>query len=146
MSIAETLALVNEHRVNQGMKPLKSWKDSKAKLDAMLAKLTDNTPDPRPEPVVTKAEPAVAEGAYKNKRQAKERTGIHARKSQPGIHTQEKPAKQQHTPTGDATSQASLAARELSMNPKNVRARLRKLGHNAGHGLSAAEIVKLLTK
>lgn len=162
MSITETLALVNEHRVQQGMKPLKSWKDSKAKLDAMLAKLEDaavNETD-MPAPVVTRGETKVAEGAYKNEREAKERTGMGTQGKPKKSAITQKPAKaaitrdnaepkakrSAATPTGSPSSEASKAAQQLGMNPKNVRARLRKLGHNAGHGLSAAEIVKLLSK
>ena len=156
MSITETLALVNEHRVQQGMKPLKSWKDSKAKLDAMLAKLEDaavNETD-MPAPVVTRGETKVAEGAYKNEREAKERTGMGTQGKPKKSAITQKPAKaaitrnnaKPATPTGSPSSEASKAAQQLGMNPKNVRARLCKLGHNAGHGLSAAEIVKLLSK
>lgn len=53
-----------------------------------------------------------------------------------------KPDKPDKPAAGSNSSEASIAAERLGVTAKAVRAKLRKLGHSAGHGLSADQIVK----
>lgn len=64
---ASLLANLNTIRAANGQPPLKSWKGSRAALEAQIAKYGDVT--------ITAAPPAVAEGAYPTERVARASTG-----------------------------------------------------------------------
>lgn len=149
MSTPISLDYLNQLRARLGKTPLKSWKESKVKLAEAIGKCGAQINASKPAPTLTSGPTVVAKGAYKDEREAILKTGH----STSGIAKRPKPAKTvrqqdrsdagKSMPTGQATSAASQAAAQLGMNPKNVRAKLRKLGHNAGHGLSVSEIIAL---
>lgn len=122
---------LNDLRTKLGMNPLKAWKESKAKLEAAITKAKAEV-EKLQETKVTKLPPARAAGVDPAPKKAKLVT------------TKPEKAKKEKAERGAGSSEASIAAERLGMSPKAVRAKLRKLNHRAGHGLSADAIVKLL--
>ena len=115
---AELLADLNVLRERNGLKPLKAWKESRAKLLEAIHGLQDPVNDKSTEePAVTKCPPAAAKGAYKKERDAKRSAGVGTKSAKTS------PAK---TPTREGTK-ASDIAREVGIDPKLLRQRLRRL-------------------
>lgn len=183
-----TLETLNTLRAENGKTPLKSWKESKAKLKAailneqtftakvgidqakkeeqrvarlrqeQLEETARKTREQREaaaaalteaEAKMPKPTPAKAKGPVDVKalQEALAKTTKTATKIPPaGTKPAKaaKPAKAKSTGTG--SSEAGIAAERLGLSGKAVRAKLRKLGHTAGHGLSADQIVKLIKK
>lgn len=102
MTTKEALEQLNALRIANGEKPYKAWKESRAKLDAKLAQYT-------PQHNVTPALVEVAET--------------------PAADVPAKPAvKKLEAPVGNALT-VTLAdiARELNLNPKIARAKMRRI-------------------
>lgn len=170
MSIIETqLSRLNVLRAQSGKAPLKSWKESGAKLETAIAiekqvALAHSAAETKikreadaaalaeaeaklPPMKIAKPKPAVDVKALQEAlaKTTKTATKIPAAGTKPA-----KPAKAEAAPkaakasTGSGSSEAGIAAERLGISAKAVRAKLRKLGHTAGHGLSADQIVKLM--
>jgi hypothetical protein len=168
--IAITLDSLNSARAQNGKAPLKSWKESKAKLVEAIMKETltssaNKTREQRqadaaalaeaeaklpPMPMAAKAKGAVDIKALQEALAKTDKQPVKV----PAVGV--KPAKVEKvaapkTPkakasTGAGSSEAGIAAERLGVTAKALRAKLRKLGHTAGHGLSADQIVKLMKK
>lgn len=111
----ELLADLNVLRERNGLKPLKAWKESRAKLLEAIHGLQDPVNDKSTEePAVTKCPPAAAKGAYKKERDAKRSAGVGTKPTE------------RKTPTHEGTK-ASDIAREVGIDPKLLRQRLRRL-------------------
>lgn len=127
--LTTTLETLNTLRTNAGMKPLKAWKESKAKLAEKIAFLVAegfDTPTTQEEVVEVKKGPTVAaKGAYKNERTAKARTGVGTKAPK------EKPTRQKKAKTTARAKDGFNAAaiiKEFGLEPKQTRALLRR--HN----------------
>lgn len=191
------LATLNTLRAENGKPALKSWKESKAKLEAAIlneqrpiaakgvdhakmeeqkaarlrqeqleatakatreqreadakalaeaeAKLPKPTPAKNTKPVdvkelqeaLAKSKVAVTKLPPAGSKPKRKQDGLREKVAKT---TKAKPA----ATTGSNSSEASIAAERLGVTAKAVRAKLRKLGHTAGHGLSADQIVKLI--
>ena len=177
MSIVETqLSQLNVLRQQAGKAPLKSWKESTAKLEAAIAAakadvLAKSAADTREKREADAIELQKAEAKLPKPTPAKPTAPVNVKELQDALARSNKPVTKlpaakanglekdapkakvkvveheinKRTETkGTQSSEASIAAERLGMSPKAVRAKLRKLNHRAGHGLSADQIVKAI--
>ena len=124
MSNVYTLATLNTLRVKNNMAPLKAWKESKAKLEAAIGKLT------------TKADPV-----------AKELKATSVAKAKPAKPTKVAKEKVAKEPKDNSLS-ISTIAEGLDIDPKVARAKMRRAFGKKEEGKwpnTVAEIKKVLS-
>jgi hypothetical protein len=166
------LVTLNSLRAQNGKAPLKSWKESKSKLEAAIlseknviaAKAVDHAK--MEEQRVARLRQEQLEASAKAAREKAEADAKALKEAEAKLpkpqprkvskpvslqelqkalaKTDKQPRKLPAKPAAKASSEASIAAERLGITAKAVRAKLRKLGHSAGHGLSADQIVKAL--
>lgn len=120
MNTKEMLIELNEHRAALNMKPLKAWKESRAKLEDainMLANKLDDQADKQPAPAP--APVAVPQTPEQKKVNRKLRDGM----------APKKPAADA-APAGETVTIGQLCDK-LSINPKVARAKLRRMNGKA---------------
>ena len=117
----DLLMELNELRKEKGMKPLKAWKESRAKLEAAIDKLDNEVVGDKESP----AEEARVERKAGRKRPAK-------KKPDP----KKKPTgkKRGPQPKNDGLLSVSDIAREIGIDPKVARAKLRRYGEKPEDG------------
>lgn len=114
------LEQLNALRMKAGKKPLKAWKGSVAQIKEQIEKFSrDLAP-------VTQAKPAVAKGAYKDKKQAARSIGKLKRKTKA-----QAPAKGEAKPANANVIRLADIAQEMNIDPKVARAKFRRLGEEA---------------
>lgn len=105
----DLLMELNELREAKDMKPIKTWKQSRAKLEEAIDNLdAESTPPANKKPVTKKKKPA-------------------AKKKPPG-------KKRGPQPKDDGLLSVSDIAREIGIDPKVARAKLRRYGEKAEDG------------
>lgn len=123
LPIAHLLKELNELRVELGKKPLSAWKSSRAKLVETIDQLDEEIMNRDPSESSTM--PPAKKQAAKKKAAAKKKP---AKKKKP---TGKKRGPQ---PKNDGLLSVSDIARELGIDPKVARAKLRRHGQKATEG------------
>lgn len=132
-----TLIELNALRTAAGMKPLKAWKESKAKLDAAIAKL-----GAKPSNVEVTKVPTGMTAAKKEKADAKASKPVKV----PATKTTKVKVVKDKKSTGEGLS-ISTIAEELDIDPKVARAKMRRafgLKEEGKWPTSIAEVKKVL--
>ena len=115
ITTADLLKELNELREEKGMKPLKAWKQSRTKLEAEIDKLDEEVVGDTGSP----AEENRKERKAKRKKPAKKKASGKKRGPQP---------------KNDGLLSVSDIAREIGIDPKVARAKLRRNGEKPEDG------------
>lgn len=129
--MTKTLADLNALRIDLGMSPLKSWKESKAKLSDQIEKLQARYDELMAAAPALKIVPTVDGGkaVVKNDRKATvKRLAAEAIAEKERLARLEASAKNKPLKIKSAKVNVASIAKELGLNPKVARAKVRKAG------------------